>query len=378
MWFSPKHNCDPLLHSYFAAKTAKEAEYSFNLLWTNELCKEAESVLQQRMPGEEEGEKREELVNETGLKLYKELEGQREAQAAWKTTSGQKRVANARAYTRQIARNLFVDYMRVSRPAWRHLNQHVFVALGTHPDLKLWEIKAPHAVKMACLRVWSQPTHASTANAQKFFEGDYADFRAKQLDNQNPSEIVGANEAGLPILIWYVLAWINTPILTNTLMFHLAQLLELTETRFDSLEEWHERGAQTQDHGQDTIADLLKQMAGGEKLRQMGNFMCETDRKGALTRCEKGAVLLNLDQKDILDKLQISPSRLAQALDFPSSPPARFQFFREEIWRKLPLADADIKKVLVAEQTVSNCRMTARRKLEKWWEEQKRHEEQSQ
>lgn len=53
------------------------------------------------------------------------------------------------------------------------------------------------------------------------------------------------------------------------------------------------------------------------------------------------------------------------------STPDLFERFLEEAWRKLPLTDADSKKFLKAEQTISNCRMTARRKIERWREEMK-------
>ncbi len=230
MWFSPKRAYDPLLHRFFAARTQKEADSVFQVLWTKELCREAEQTLHKHMPRREEHEKREELVAETEYSLYKILNGQRSQEAEGARIPRQQEIMNARAYTRMIVKNLFVNYLRKRNPAWRQINQKMLSALQTHPELELWETEPPHAVSMAGLRAWSRRMTAITAEAQQFLEGDYANFRQHQLDNQSPMEIVGANMAGLPLLIGHILAWVEIPLLADTLMFYLAQFLELKET----------------------------------------------------------------------------------------------------------------------------------------------------
>src|SRR5438874_1594947 len=112
MWFFRK--LDPLLEPFFSSKikTEKLAINEFDRLWTNILCKEVEKLLTYHMPNSSEQEEREDIINETGQKLYEALRKHREAQLNEKKDNTDKTdLQDVKAYARAIARNLYVDYM---------------------------------------------------------------------------------------------------------------------------------------------------------------------------------------------------------------------------------------------------------------------------
>ncbi len=338
-WWIQKAEQDVLLKPFFAATSEREANLCFDRLWTDVLQKEAAKILSAKQLAAED---KEDLVADTGSRLAEHLHQRREQNNC--------ALPDICAYTRAIATNLFVDFLRGQKREWRRLRQYAVAAIVEHAAFVHWNDKG-----LVGLKIWQQKLPGVSGAGQQFLAGNYADFAAKALHSQTPQEVAGNKWFTLHVLMERVLLWVEMPLPLNQLVYHLAGLLQIDASGPISIEERLEASGVELPDPREPIEEALTSMVSLNLLARFGRFVVEDN----LNLCERGGVTLRHSAEELLDQLHILITELASGLGYAPSNRERFEYFVTEIWRELPLpTDDDIAAALEVKDTPTTRRRT--------------------
>ncbi len=351
----------PLWKFALGVKEETEAQRRFETLWSKELLPKVRGFLRGKGVKDDDLE---DLLQDTSLRMW---------QALCKPRSAEGAIGNMQAYAKRVAFSVLAEYLNRNfkrQPNKRKLLYAVWDALNAKEIFAFWEQRGE---KWCGLASWVGQEAQTSARMDDFQAGKYEAFLRHRLGNRAAQEFAGEDFARLPVLMAHLFAWIAMPLPVSELVLHLAQMLNVADMRFESLDG---------ERGQETVAAFSRELFADpftrEYLRQFGVFLCNAD----LTRCERGATTMVLTRDILVVWLQIPMTALADALGYSPHVAERFQVFRVTIWQRLPkteeeaaLTDQEIAELLEiaatpktpARQMVANCRsVTRNRKWPAW------------
>ena len=348
----------PLWESVLKAREEAEARRRFEALWSKDWLPKVRAFLRSKGV---QGEDLEDLLQETGLRLW---------QALCKPNLPGSSIGNMPAYARRVAFSALAEYLATKlkrEPNKRDLLHRVLAVLNSGEVFAVW---GQRGEKWCGLARWGLTQTPASARLEEFQAGRYDPFVRARLGNRTAREFVGADFARLPVLIVHLFTWLEMPLPVHELVLHLAHLLNVADMRHESLDAHRGPEPSAASH-RDLLADPFTR----EYLKQYGVFLCQAD----LSRCERGSTTLVLTKDSLVVWLQIPMTVLAEMLGYSPHVAERFQMFRQTIWRRLPrtegdtpLTDQQIADLLEiaptsktpARQLVANCRSVTRNR--KW------------
>lgn len=303
-----------------------EAQQHFDSLWDALLTSHALAVIKRNFWKPSEREEREDCLIETRLQVNI---------GVLNHAASLQPLVNICAYTKTAARQVCIDHLRKQQPQFRPLRNKILLILVAEnfatgmSQGKEWAGLAPCTAETLCL-----------PRAEEFRCRNYSAFQ-DHLGQQHLSAQVLRDTERLSFLIRKILEWLGGAVSVDELTRHVLQLTGAERHQPESLQARQETLDGRKEGKQND--DILNRLYAQDLLQAFRTFLFSDS---TLSRCQKGAVTLCLEESVLESGLQIGKHALACLLDFHHSE-EQFHKYLDEVWERLPLEpDREIANAL--------------------------------